>query len=109
MGRQVPRSHSLLQAHPGFAGGAVTMPRCSGAGAVPLLPGTGAEQVPGTRGSGHVRRDQGRQVRRERVTDACPSLSWPVLSPQHTNDLEICLSKIPASLGSATSLGRAPG
>lgn len=109
MGRQVPRSHSFLQAHPGFAGGAVTMPRCSGAGAVPLLPGTGAEQVPGTRGSGCVRRDQGRQVRHERVADACPSLPWPVLSPQHTNDLEICLSKIPASLGSATSLGRAPG
>lgn len=35
MGRQVPRSHSLLHIHPGFAGGAVTMPACSGVGLSP--------------------------------------------------------------------------
>lgn len=107
MGTQVPRSHSLLQGHPGFAGGAVTMPGCSGPGAVPILPGMGPEQVADTRGSGCLQREQGRQVRHERVAGACPSLPWPVLSPQHTEGLMICLSKFPASPGSVTSLGRA--
>lgn len=81
MGRQVPRRHSLLEAHPGFAGGAVTMPGCSGAGAVPILPGTGAEQVAGTAGSGRVRRDQGRQVRHGRCL-SLPALACPV-PPAH--------------------------
>lgn len=81
MGRQVPRSHSSLQTHPGFAGGAVSMPGCSGAGAVSILPVMGAEQVAGTRGSGCLQRDQGKQVRHKRGAGAYPSLLWPVLLP----------------------------
>lgn len=66
----------------------------AGAGAVPIQPGMGAEQVAGTRGSGCLHRDRGEKSDiKEYLVPVSPRLG---LFPLHTDDLKICLSKVPS-------------